>query len=69
MPILVLSAEASYHATYDHLTVRFLEQAGVKPTFIRLEDRNIHGNGHMLMLEKNNHDIAALIMDFLAIAL
>jgi pimeloyl-ACP methyl ester carboxylesterase len=69
MPILVLSAEASYHATYDHLTVRFLEQAGVKPSFIRLEDRNIRGNGHMLMLEKNNHEIAALIMDFLAAAL
>jgi pimeloyl-ACP methyl ester carboxylesterase len=69
MPILVLSAEASYHATYDHLTVRFLEQAGVKPSFIRLEDRNIRGNGHMLMLEKNNHEIAALILDWLASAL
>ncbi len=69
MPILVLSAEASYHATYDHLTVRFLEQAGVKPSFIRLEDRNIRGNGHMLMLEKNNHEIAAVIMDWLATAL
>jgi len=69
MPILVLTAEASYHAIYDHLTVRFLEQAGVKPSFIRLEDRNIRGNGHMLMLEKNNHEIATVIMDWLATAL
>ncbi len=69
MPILVLTAEASYHATYDHLTVRFLEQAGVHPTFIRLEERGISGNGHMLMLEKNNHAIADVIMDWLATAL
>jgi hypothetical protein len=36
MPILVLSAEASYHAPYDHCTVRYLQQAGVKPSVIRL---------------------------------
>src|SRR5690242_8768642 len=56
MPILVLSSEASYHSPYDHCTVRYLEQAGVKPTFIRLADRGIHGNSHVLMLEKNNKD-------------
>ena len=32
MPILVLTSEASYHAPYDHCTVKFLQQAGVKPT-------------------------------------
>ena len=32
MPILVLSSEASYHAPYDHCTVKYLQQAGVKPT-------------------------------------
>src|SRR5262245_54020038 len=31
MPILIMTAEASYHATYDHCTVKFLEQAGVHP--------------------------------------
>lgn len=50
---------------FDHLTVRFLEQAGVKPTFIRLADVGIRGNGHMLQLEKNNHDIAKVMMDWL----
>src|SRR4029077_18469181 len=33
-PILILTAEASYHAPYDHCTVKFLEQAGVHPTWI-----------------------------------
>jgi pimeloyl-ACP methyl ester carboxylesterase len=65
MPILVITGEASYHAAYDHLTVKFLEQAGVHPTYIRLADRGIRGNGHMLQLEKNNHEIAAVMLDWL----
>jgi pimeloyl-ACP methyl ester carboxylesterase len=69
MPILVLSSEASYHAPYDHCTVKYLEQAGVKPTFIRLADRGIHGNSHVLMLETNNKDSAAVIAQWLDQAL
>ena len=63
--ILVLTAEASYHAPYDHCTVRYLEQAGVKPTAIRLADSGIRGNSHVMMLEKNNKDIAAVIAQWL----
>ena len=66
MPILVLTGEASYHAPYDHCTVKYLEQAGVKPTFIRLADVGIHGNSHVLMLEKNSREIAAVIARWLA---
>ncbi len=65
VPIVIMSAEASYHAQYDHCTARFLTQAGVANTFIRLADRGIHGNGHLMMLEKNNMQIAALIYDWL----
>jgi pimeloyl-ACP methyl ester carboxylesterase len=65
MPILVLSSEASYHAPYDHCTVKYLQQAGVKPAFIRLADRGIHGNSHMLMVERNNKDSAAVIEQWL----
>jgi pimeloyl-ACP methyl ester carboxylesterase len=61
VPVLVLTGEASYHAPYDHCTVKFLEQAGVHPTFVKLADAGIRGNGHMMMIEKNNHEIAALI--------
>ena len=66
MPILIMTAEASYHATYDHCTVKYLEQAGVHPTWIKLGDAGIHGNGHMLMLEKNNLDIAEVIARWLS---
>ena len=65
MPIMVLTSEASYHAPYDHCTVKFLQQAGVKPAFIRLADLGIKGNSHVLMLEKNNKEIAAVIAGWL----
>jgi pimeloyl-ACP methyl ester carboxylesterase len=65
MPILVLTSEASYHAPYDHCTVKYLQQAGAKPTFIRLADLGIHGNSHVMMLEKNNKEIAAVIAKWL----
>ena len=61
LPVLVLTGEASYHAPYDHCTVKFLEQAGLHPTFVKLAEAGIHGNGHMMMIEKNSHEIAALI--------
>jgi pimeloyl-ACP methyl ester carboxylesterase len=65
MPILVITAEASYHAPYDHCTVRYLEQAGVKPTAIRLADLGVRGNSHVMMIEKNNKEIAAVIAQWL----
>jgi pimeloyl-ACP methyl ester carboxylesterase len=65
VPILVLTSEASYHAPYDHCTVKFLQQAGVKPSFVKLVDLGIRGNSHVMMLEKNNREIAAVIADWL----
>jgi pimeloyl-ACP methyl ester carboxylesterase len=66
IPILIVTSEASYHAPYDHCTVNFLTQAGVHPTWIKLADVGIHGNGHNMMLEKNNAEIAAVLSRWLA---
>jgi len=33
--------------------------------FVRLADAGIKGNGHMLMLEKNNVEIAAVVEQWL----
>lgn len=60
-PIAIITGEASYHAGYDHLISHFFTQAGVEHDFIRLEEVSIHGNGHMMMLEKNNLEIAEFI--------
>jgi pimeloyl-ACP methyl ester carboxylesterase len=61
VPVVVVASEASYHASYDHCTAQYLSQAGVKATYVHLPDRGIHGNGHMMMLEKNNLEIAKLV--------
>jgi pimeloyl-ACP methyl ester carboxylesterase len=61
VPILILVAEASYHAAYDHVTAAYLTQAGVLNEFVRLPDIGIRGNGHMMMLEKNSDEIAGVI--------
>lgn len=61
IPVLMLTAEASYHAPFDHLTAAFLQQAGVQVKHCMLSDLGLHGNGHMMMLEKNNLEIAAVV--------
>ena len=60
-PILIVQSEASYHAPYDYCTAAYLSQAGVNNTFVRLADRGVHGNAHMMMLEKNSDAIAAVM--------
>jgi pimeloyl-ACP methyl ester carboxylesterase len=65
IPVMLMTAEASYHAMFDHCTARYLEQAGVNTDFVRLEAYGIHGNAHMMMLEKNNLEIAMLIATWL----
>ena len=64
-PIIYVAAEASFYAPYSHCTVAYLEQAGAHVTFVKLADIGIHGNGHMMMLEKNSDQIAQVISDWL----
>jgi pimeloyl-ACP methyl ester carboxylesterase len=65
VPLLIVTSEASYHAGYDHCTAAYLTQAGVPNRHIHLADLGIHGNGHMMMLEKNNQAIAKVLVDWL----
>jgi pimeloyl-ACP methyl ester carboxylesterase len=64
IPIVVIAGEASYHRLYDHCTVKYLNQGGATVEWMPLDARNIHGNGHMMMIEKNNLEIAKLIDDW-----
>ena len=66
VPILLLTAEASYHAPYDGGTVAWLKQAGCKVDHIRIADKGIHGNGHFLMMEKNNREALQPVLDWAA---
>ncbi len=65
IPTVLVTAEASFHASYDHCTVAYLRQAGVDATHLRLADHGIRGNGHMMMLEKNSDEVAAAIDEWL----
>lgn len=64
-PVMILMSEASYHAGYDHCTARYLTQAGVKTDLVRMADHGLHGDGHMLMLEKHSAEAAKLIETWL----
>ncbi len=65
MPIVVITAGASWMAADNHAIVHFLTQAGADVQHLRLEDCGIHGNGHAIQLEKNSDDVAATIEDWL----
>ncbi|KAK0384138.1 hypothetical protein NLU13_8227 [Sarocladium strictum] len=58
LPILVVTAESSYHAVYDYCTVRYLKQGGCEKTqHFELAKMGIKGNGHMLFMEENSQEI------------
>ena len=61
MPIVVVTAEASWMAADNHAMVHFLRQAGASVDHLRLEEHGIHGNGHAMQLERNSDEVAAVI--------
>ncbi|PGG97472.1 hypothetical protein AJ79_09192 [Helicocarpus griseus UAMH5409] len=63
--VLVVTAEASYHAMYDYCTAAYLRQAGVSVDELALGKAGIHGNGHMLFLEKNSDEIAFKVQEWI----
>jgi pimeloyl-ACP methyl ester carboxylesterase len=69
VPVAVVTGEASFHAAFDHLTVSFLRRFGVQVAELRLAEHGLPGNGHMLMLEKNSHQVADLLIRWTAEAL
>ena len=65
IPVVVLTTEASYHVPYDWCTVKYLQQAGVQTEHLYLAEKGIHGNGHLVFLEKNSDRVAELLMDWI----
>jgi hypothetical protein len=59
MRILSISAEGTYHRVFDACIPKWLNQAGVKTTYVPLESVGLPGNAHEMMLEKNSDAIAA----------
>jgi hypothetical protein len=57
IPVLDVSAEASYDRVFDSCVLKWLNQAGVKTKYVKLEDVGPRGNAHEMMLEKNSDGI------------
>ncbi len=45
--------------------VEFLKQAGCSAEMVRLRDHGIVGNGNLMLLEKNNHEVFGVVRDWL----
>jgi len=65
IPQLLVVGEASSAASTNRCVSRYLSQAGVTNTWIDLGSVGIHGNGHMMMLERNELEIAAFFAGWL----
>ncbi len=66
VPVLVVTADASYHEVFDHLTVDFLRRAGVTVDHLRLAERGLTGHGHLMMCELGNLAVADELVTWLA---
>jgi hypothetical protein len=45
--------------------VEFLKQVGCSAEMVRLRDYGIVGNGNLMLLEKNNHEVFGVVRDWL----
>jgi pimeloyl-ACP methyl ester carboxylesterase len=45
--------------------VAFLKQVGCSVELLRLRDYGIHGNGNLMLMERNNHEVFAVLRDWM----
>jgi pimeloyl-ACP methyl ester carboxylesterase len=65
IPVVDVSSQASYHRVFDSCIPKWLNQAGVKTQYVKLEDVGITGNEHEMMLDKNSDEIAKFFAQWL----
>ena len=65
IPILNISGNGGYHRAGDACPPKWINQAGGKVDFVRLEDVGMNGNGHQMMLELNSDQIIAFVDNWL----
>jgi pimeloyl-ACP methyl ester carboxylesterase len=65
LPVAFVCAQSSPFGPVTAETAEFLRRCGAAVTEIRLAGLGIHGNGHAMMLEKNNAEVAAVITDWI----
>jgi pimeloyl-ACP methyl ester carboxylesterase len=65
-PIAVVTAESSMFLGFDRHLVEFLGQGGCDVELVRLADHGVHGNGHMMMIERNHAEPLRVLIDWAA---
>jgi pimeloyl-ACP methyl ester carboxylesterase len=65
IPMALVTAEASFASPGSPGTVAYLDQAGCHAEELRLVSRKVRGNGHMMMVEKNNREVLQTILKWI----
>ena len=65
IPTVIVTAEASFASPGNPGAAAFLKQAGCTAEELRLKDHGVRGNGHMMMIEKNNRDVLQPILNWI----
>jgi len=65
VPIALVEAEASLFAHNSPAIATFLERAGCRVERIVLAEHGVHGNGHLMMMERNNREALEPILGWL----
>src|SRR4029077_8502914 len=65
IPIVIVTAEASFASPGNPGGVAYFKQAGCKAEELGLVDHGIHGNGHMMMAERNNREVLTPILSWI----
>jgi alpha-beta hydrolase superfamily lysophospholipase len=65
IPICLVTAEGSFALPGSPGALAYLKQAGCTAEELRLADHGIHGNGHLMMGEKNNREVLQPILDWI----
>ncbi|HEY3044698.1 MAG TPA: alpha/beta fold hydrolase, partial [Vicinamibacterales bacterium] len=65
IPIVIFTAEGSFASPGNPGAVAFLKQAGCAAEELRLAAHGVHGNGHLMMGEKNNREALQPILDWI----
>jgi pimeloyl-ACP methyl ester carboxylesterase len=66
IPIVIVTAEGSFNSPGNPGAVAYFKQAGCLAEELRLTKLGIHGNGHMMMVERNNRQVLQPILDWMS---
>jgi pimeloyl-ACP methyl ester carboxylesterase len=65
IPMCLVTAEGSFASPGAPGALAYLKQAGCTAEDLRLADHGVHGNGHLMMGEKNNRETLKPILQWL----